>query len=217
MQQLTDPINNTAFDIHEYLDVDFSGTHADCESLASTNLAPLTAWLKQYGFKAMITEFGAANGTECASYVSDMLNYMADNEEYIGWTAWAAGPIWGTSSPCCSDSAAWGSLEPGSLAGDGSPGLYETVWVKEFQPLLPSGLVQSGISSVNPDGGDSGAPGTTSSAAPTSTSAPPSTGTGVAGSVPLWGQCGGIGYTGPTACASGTCKYSNDWYSQCTP
>ncbi|KAG8966966.1 hypothetical protein FRC05_002342 [Tulasnella sp. 425] len=31
-----------------------------------------------------------------------------------------------------------------------------------------------------------------------------------------YGQCGGIGYNGPTVCASGTtCKYSNDWYSQC--
>lgn len=34
--------------------------------------------------------------------------------------------------------------------------------------------------------------------------------------VPLWGQCGGIGYTGPTQCVSGaTCVKANDWYSQC--
>jgi len=32
----------------------------------------------------------------------------------------------------------------------------------------------------------------------------------------LWGQCGGTGYSGPTTCAQGTCKYSNPWYSQCT-
>jgi hypothetical protein len=31
-----------------------------------------------------------------------------------------------------------------------------------------------------------------------------------------WSQCGGKGYTGPTACVSGsTCQYQNDWYSQC--
>ncbi|KAJ3036845.1 hypothetical protein HDV00_002327 [Rhizophlyctis rosea] len=36
------------------------------------------------------------------------------------------------------------------------------------------------------------------------------------GTVAKYGQCGGIGYTGPTACASGSaCKYSNDYYSQC--
>ncbi|KAF2627120.1 carbohydrate-binding module family 1 protein [Macroventuria anomochaeta] len=35
------------------------------------------------------------------------------------------------------------------------------------------------------------------------------------GSVARWGQCGGKGYTGPTACAAGECKVQNDWYSQC--
>ncbi|KAH0390545.1 hypothetical protein KCU89_g15478, partial [Aureobasidium melanogenum] len=34
--------------------------------------------------------------------------------------------------------------------------------------------------------------------------------------VPKWGRCGGIGYDGPTKCASGSsCKYQNDWYYQC--
>jgi hypothetical protein len=33
----------------------------------------------------------------------------------------------------------------------------------------------------------------------------------------LYGQCGGIGWTGPTTCASGTCTYSNAYYSQCVP
>jgi endo-1,4-beta-xylanase len=35
---------------------------------------------------------------------------------------------------------------------------------------------------------------------------------------PVWGQCGGSGWSGPTTCASGsTCVKSNDWYSQCIP
>ncbi|KAL5348598.1 hypothetical protein ACLOAV_006015 [Pseudogymnoascus australis] len=33
-----------------------------------------------------------------------------------------------------------------------------------------------------------------------------------------WSQCGGTGWTGPKTCVSGyTCKYTNDWYSQCIP
>ncbi|KAF2201938.1 endo-1,4-beta-mannosidase [Delitschia confertaspora ATCC 74209] len=33
-----------------------------------------------------------------------------------------------------------------------------------------------------------------------------------------WSQCGGAGWTGATACVSGyTCKFSNEWYSQCVP
>ncbi|KAH9901502.1 cellobiohydrolaseII [Cubamyces lactineus] len=35
---------------------------------------------------------------------------------------------------------------------------------------------------------------------------------------PVWGQCGGIGWTGPTTCASGSvCTKQNDYYSQCIP
>ena len=33
-----------------------------------------------------------------------------------------------------------------------------------------------------------------------------------------WGQCGGIGWTGPTTCVSGTvCTVINAYYSQCLP
>ncbi|KAG8682605.1 hypothetical protein FRC09_016657, partial [Ceratobasidium sp. 395] len=38
----------------------------------------------------------------------------------------------------------------------------------------------------------------------------------VSAAVPLYGQCGGIGYTGETTCVAGAvCVYSNDYYSQC--
>lgn len=41
------------------------------------------------------------------------------------------------------------------------------------------------------------------------------TATNTAG-VPQWGQCGGIGYTGPTQCASPyTCVYGGAWWSSC--
>jgi cellulose 1,4-beta-cellobiosidase len=35
---------------------------------------------------------------------------------------------------------------------------------------------------------------------------------------PIYGQCGGKGWSGSTSCAAGsTCTYSNDYYSQCLP
>jgi xyloglucan-specific endo-beta-1,4-glucanase len=40
---------------------------------------------------------------------------------------------------------------------------------------------------------------------------------GSSGGSSLWGQCGGIGWTGPTSCSSGVCTYSNAYYSQCLP
>ncbi|KAJ7474110.1 hypothetical protein FB451DRAFT_1466641 [Mycena latifolia] len=35
---------------------------------------------------------------------------------------------------------------------------------------------------------------------------------------PVWGQCGGTGWTGSTSCVAGaTCTFSNPYYSQCLP
>ncbi|KAK2023697.1 family 61 glycosyl hydrolase [Colletotrichum zoysiae] len=55
---------------------------------------------------------------------------------------------------------------------------------------------------------------------PPPTSNPPSTpppSNGGGSTAPLYGQCGGQGWTGATTCASGTCKASNEYYSQCVP
>ncbi|KAL0931421.1 glycosyl hydrolase family 10 [Colletotrichum truncatum] len=48
-------------------------------------------------------------------------------------------------------------------------------------------------------------------------SAPAAAASGAVGATASrWAQCGGIGFTGPTACESGyTCKKQNDYYSQC--
>ncbi|KAK1659109.1 pectin lyase [Colletotrichum godetiae] len=55
----------------------------------------------------------------------------------------------------------------------------------------------------------SAAPAASTSAAPKASEAATS------GSVALYGQCGGQGYSGATTCASGKCQLVNDWYSQC--
>ncbi|KAF2266271.1 hypothetical protein CC78DRAFT_597141 [Lojkania enalia] len=69
-------------------------------------------------------------------------------------------------------------------------------------------------------GSSSGSPTTTSkaSATPIATSAfaPPTSSSAMTNLVPKWNQCGGINYSGPTVCESGTtCTKFNDWYSQC--
>ncbi|EAA26581.3 carbohydrate-binding module family 1 protein [Neurospora crassa] len=53
-------------------------------------------------------------------------------------------------------------------------------------------------------------------AAPAAQPAKPATGSSTGAQQPRWAQCGGNGYTGPTACqAPYTCKVQNPWYSQC--
>jgi hypothetical protein len=68
---------------------------------------------------------------------------------------------------------------------------------------------------------DPGSPSTTtfttsySTTKVSTTAAPaPTVSTPAAGQA-LYGQCGGQGWTGPTTCLQGSCKYSNAWYSQC--
>ncbi|KAK0618992.1 glycoside hydrolase family 5 protein [Immersiella caudata] len=149
IHKLVDPLKNTAIDIHEYLDEDFSGSHTECTQDPAKNLAGVTAWLKEHKLKAFITEFGGSNTTACVKMLNDLLDYMANNEEYIGWTGWAAGPFWGSYSPCCTDQRQLGSFEPGSKAADGGPSLYDTIWVPVLSKKIPSKLQWSGISSVN--------------------------------------------------------------------
>ncbi|KAB5566761.1 acetylxylan esterase precursor [Coniochaeta sp. 2T2.1] len=64
-------------------------------------------------------------------------------------------------------------------------------------------------SKLSTSGGGS-TPTTTSPAPGGGQTSPPTTGCAA-----LWGQCGGQGWTGATCCSQGTCKASNQWYSQC--
>ncbi|VBB75808.1 Putative Glycoside Hydrolase Family 5 [Podospora comata] len=148
IHKLVDPIKNLAVDIHEYLDEDFSGGHTACTQDPVANLAGVTGWLREHGLKGFVTEFGGSNTTECKLMLEGMLGYMEENEEYIGWTAWAAGPFWGVNSPCCTDQRQLGSLEPGSRAADGGPGLYDSVWVPVIAKRVPGRLQWDGPANV---------------------------------------------------------------------
>ncbi|KAL2793172.1 Alpha/Beta hydrolase protein [Aspergillus keveii] len=51
----------------------------------------------------------------------------------------------------------------------------------------------------------------------TKTTATTATFTSTGSLAPLYGQCGGIGWSGPTACASGVCTSYTPFYAQCLP
>lgn len=45
---------NLIFDVHQYLDSDFSGTHADCTITGTDNLNSLANWLRSNGRQAYV-------------------------------------------------------------------------------------------------------------------------------------------------------------------
>jgi len=147
MNKLVDPLHNTAMDVHEYLDVDFSGGHDVCSQPGPSNLAALTTWLQQNKLKAVISEFGGGNNQNCFNFIDDLLNYLEANDVYIGWSIWAAGPIWGDNSPCCGPDT--GSLEPGNVNDMGAPNAFSTVWPQAVRPNIPKNLKRNGVSSLN--------------------------------------------------------------------
>ncbi|KAH6614403.1 carbohydrate esterase family 5 protein [Chaetomium sp. MPI-SDFR-AT-0129] len=67
-------------------------------------------------------------------------------------------------------------------------------------------FIQSQLSN---NGGNPGTPTTTAGGST------PTNGGGGGTCSALYGQCGGQGWQGPTCCSQGSCKASNQWYSQC--
>jgi endo-1,4-beta-xylanase len=103
----------------------------------------------------------------------------------------------------------WGFTDRYTWISNSAPLVWDTNYQKK--PAYTSILNAWGSSG----GGSTGTPTTivTRTTTPTST---PTGGGGSGCTVAQWGQCGGSGYSGCKTCASGyTCKYSNDWYSQC--
>jgi hypothetical protein len=59
-------------------------------------------------------------------------------------------------------------------------------------------------------------PSTSSSASTTSSTSPATTSSSSGTAAAQWGQCGGIGWNGPTTCVSPyTCQQINPYYYQC--
>ncbi|ORY03921.1 glycoside hydrolase superfamily [Clohesyomyces aquaticus] len=190
---LKDPENKLVYQMHQYLDTDGSGTHAECVSatIFSERLQVATKWLKDNGKKGVIGEFAGGVNSQCIAALKDGLNYMGQNNDvWMGAIWWAAGPWWGDYIY---------NMEPES----------GVAWTGILPQIKGSFFGSSAPSSV---------PSSTAKPAATSTSAKPAatSNTSTGGSVAKWGQCGGIGYSGATSCASGsTCHKINDYYSQC--
>lgn len=97
MINVTDPANNMAFEVHQYLDSDSSGTHDACVSstIGSQRLAAFTSWAKTNKVRGFLGEFGGGRNEVCYEAITDILTYMDNNSDiWLGWTYWAGGAWW---------------------------------------------------------------------------------------------------------------------------
>jgi endoglucanase len=97
MLDVFDSADNFAFDVHQYFDRDFTGTHADCQSaeIGVTSLTDFTRWARGHGKRGFLGEFGAGSSQTCLDALDRILKFMAANGDvWIGWTYWAGGSKW---------------------------------------------------------------------------------------------------------------------------
>ncbi|KAJ3032444.1 hypothetical protein HDV00_007519 [Rhizophlyctis rosea] len=197
--KITDSKNNFAFEVHQYFDSDFSGTHAQC-TYGTEQLDKFTSWLQTNNRKGFLGEWAITTDSSCSNLATAIPKYLASHSDvYIGHTFWAAGPWWGSS--------ALFPIEPVNGA--------DTALGK----LIKSGGAFSSVS-----GGSSGPTTTraqttttrTTQGQTTTTRASTTTASSSGNCAQKYGQCGGQGWSGATCCSGGsTCKVSNQWYSQC--
>lgn len=96
-------LSKIIINVHQYLDVDFSGTHDQCLSDLSTfNGDAFVKYLQDNKLKAMVTEFGAGqDSASCAGTMNLFMQFLKNNSAkgkdygFMGWTIWSTGHGWG--------------------------------------------------------------------------------------------------------------------------
>jgi endoglucanase len=93
-----DPAHNFAFEVHQYLDADGSGTHPGVVSaeIGVERLTAITQWAEATSHRLFLGEVGVAIDQTSLTALDRMLSYMQQHTDvWQGVTYWAGGPWWG--------------------------------------------------------------------------------------------------------------------------
>ncbi|UDF31320.1 UNVERIFIED_ORG: glycoside hydrolase family 5 protein [Roseateles sp. XES5] len=102
MLGIEDPANNHAYEVHQYLDDDFSGKAAACARAddAVKALERFTDWLKRNDKRGFLGEFGGSAEPACLDGLARMTALVRKEAGvWTGWTYWAAGDWWSADEP----------------------------------------------------------------------------------------------------------------------
>lgn len=92
MININDPMNNYAFEVHQYFDYNYSGMNTECVDQARFiwQFNNMTKWLRDNKKKAFLGEFGATLTNNCVSDLEATMKILNANQDvWIGWTYWA--------------------------------------------------------------------------------------------------------------------------------
>jgi endoglucanase len=97
MKGIVDPGKNFAFEVHQYLDPDSSGTKPEVvPGAGASRLSAFTAWARANGARAFLGEFGFAATPQALAEGAALIRHMKQNSDvWIGGAYWAAGQWWG--------------------------------------------------------------------------------------------------------------------------
>jgi endoglucanase len=89
---------NFAFEVHQYLDSDSSGTHNSCMSgSGSSALVAFTNWARANSVRGFLGEVGWATDSVCMAEGNSLMSYMSANADtWLGYSYWAGG-AWSSS------------------------------------------------------------------------------------------------------------------------
>ncbi|KAJ8122999.1 hypothetical protein O1611_g9699 [Lasiodiplodia mahajangana] len=84
--------DNLLLDIHKYLDVDNSGTHAACTTNNIDAFTIIAKYLRSKGRKGLVSETGASSDASCMTAFCAQNSFINENSDvFEGLVAWGAG------------------------------------------------------------------------------------------------------------------------------
>ena len=103
MLSFNDPANNFAFEVHQYLDANSSGTSGVCAKGSGSNrLLEFEHWLKSlpHPTKGFLGEFAGGDSAilgqkDCAPELTSLVEEVEQHRDlWLGWAVWGGGSQW---------------------------------------------------------------------------------------------------------------------------
>ncbi|MFC7738414.1 cellulase family glycosylhydrolase, partial [Roseomonas sp. GCM10028921] len=138
---VVDPLKNFAFEVHQYLDADSSGTTTQIQStdIGVERLKGVTEWAEAEGVQLFLGEIGVGADPVSLTAFENTLEYMEQhNTAWLGVSYWAGGPWWGDYNF---------SIEPSNGVDKPQIGILEG-FIRSTPPTSSSGMaivLQPGI------------------------------------------------------------------------